>query len=131
MTLTSAHTSPADYVSTLATIGDRVWADTNETTLQDTGEVGLPGVTVNLYQGRTLVRTTETDPGTNGAYIFGNLAAGTYTVNVDESTLPPNWALTTDNEPKTVTMTAGQHYTDGRLRLLANRPGQHRRPRLL
>ena len=112
VTLVSAHTSPGVYVNTLATIGDRVWADANENGQQDAGEVGLPGVVVNLYQGATLVRTTQTAPGTGGDhnYIFANLPAGTYTVNVDESTLPSGWALTSGNEPKTVTVTAGQNY---------------------
>ena len=108
--LVSAHTSPGVYVDSLATIGDRVWADANENGAQDSGEVGLSGVVVNLYQGTTLVRTTQTAPGLSGYYIFNNLPAGTYTVNVDESTLPSGWALTTANEPKTVTVTAGQKF---------------------
>ncbi len=87
-----------------------MWADANENGAQDAGEVGLPGVVVNLYQGNTLVRTTETAPGPSGYYIFANLPAGNYTVNVDESTLPAGWALTSGNEPKTVTVTAGQKY---------------------
>ena len=112
VSLVSAHTSPGVYVDTLATIGDRVWADANENGQQDAGEVGLPGVVVNLYQGTTLVRTTQTAPGTGGDYnyIFANLPAGTYTVNVDESTLPSGWALTNPPEPKTVTVIAGQNY---------------------
>ena len=110
VSLVSAHTSPAVYVDSLATIGDRVWADANANGSQDAGEAGLPGVVVNLYQGATLVRTTETAPGPSGYYIFNNLAAGTYTVNVDESTLPSGWALTTANEPKSVTVTAGQKF---------------------
>ena len=51
VSLVSAHTSPGVYVATLATIGDRVWADANTNGAQDTGEIGLPGVVVNLYQG--------------------------------------------------------------------------------
>ncbi len=105
--IASAHTSPAKYSASLGVIGDRVWADADRDGVQDTGELGLPGVVVNLYQGTTLVRTTATDPGPTGEYIFSNLPAGTYTVNVDESTLPVNYTLTSANEPKTVTIPAG------------------------
>ncbi|MDQ1301130.1 MAG: hypothetical protein QG637_1051, partial [Chloroflexota bacterium] len=110
VSIPSAHTSPAKYSSSLGVIGDTVYADTNRSGAQDAGEAGIPGVVVNLYQGSTLVRTTATDPGVTGHYVFNNLAAGTYIVNVDESTLPANYALTSNNEPMTVTLTSGQKF---------------------
>ncbi len=106
-TVVSAHNSPSKYSSGTGSIGDCVWGDVDRDGVKNNGEVGLPGVTVNLYQGSTLVRTTRTESGPSCYYIFGNLDAGTYVVNVDETTLPANYTLTTNNEPKTVTIAAG------------------------
>lgn len=110
-TLASAHTSPAKFDDTKATLGDRVWQDVDRDGAQDAGEVGLPGVTVNLYQGATLVRTIDTEPGTSGFYRFGNLAAGSYTVRVDETTVPANYGLTSGNMPLNVSLSSGQDFT--------------------
>ncbi len=110
VTLAGAHNSPSKDDDSLGMIGDYVWADMDAQGDQDANEVGIPNVRVNLYKNNTLVRTTETEPGTSGFYIFSNLEAGTYVVNVDESTLPPGYTLTTANEPKTVSLSAGQDY---------------------
>jgi protocatechuate 3,4-dioxygenase beta subunit len=63
-----------------ASVGDRVWFDTNGNGTQDTGEPGVSGVTVTLYNGAgQVVGTTVTDA--NGNYLFTNVAPGTgYTV---------------------------------------------------
>ncbi len=64
-----------------ATIGDTVWVDANADQLRNPGEVGLAGITVQLYQdtngdglpdGAT-VATTVTGPG--GAYLFSGIPA--------------------------------------------------------
>ena len=64
-----------------ATIGDTVWVDANADQLRNPGEVGLAGITVQLYQdtnadglpdGATLA-TTVTGPG--GAYLFSGIPA--------------------------------------------------------
>ncbi|MDW8270403.1 MAG: hypothetical protein RMN24_14680, partial [Anaerolineae bacterium] len=60
--------------------------------------------------GGTPLATTVTAG--NGHYLFGSLPAGTYCVDVDESTLPPTYALTTANDPLTVTLSTGQAYTE-------------------
>jgi len=108
-TFVSAHNSPAKEKG-MASIGDTVYGDADRNGAQNAGEIGLPNIVVNLYQGATLVRTTTTEPGPSGYYIFNNLAAGTYRVDVDESTLPTNYALTSNNEPMTVTLTTGQKF---------------------
>src|SRR5262249_24272257 len=61
-----------------AAIGDFVWSDTNGNGVQDAGEPGIPGVTVELYNSTTyaLVATTTTDAG--GLYHFTGMAPGTY-----------------------------------------------------
>ncbi|MBK9151779.1 MAG: carboxypeptidase regulatory-like domain-containing protein [Saprospiraceae bacterium] len=67
-----------------ATIGDFVWQDINANGIQDPGESGVAGVTVNLT-GTTgagvPVNLTTTTNG-SGIYTFNNLAPGTYTVTV-------------------------------------------------
>ena len=72
------------------TIGDYVFLDMNGTGIQSANDPGINGVTVQLYQGNTLVATTTTAnapagypyPGPNpaGYYQFTNLPNGTYTV---------------------------------------------------
>ncbi|NLH74729.1 MAG: DUF11 domain-containing protein [Verrucomicrobia bacterium] len=73
-----------------AALGDRVWIDADGDGFQDVGEVGLGGVTVNLYSAGSdgifgtaddqLVASTTTD--LSGQYIFTGLAVGGYVVEV-------------------------------------------------
>ncbi len=64
-----------------AVIGDRIWSDANGDGVQDSGEVGIGGVTVtlqppagvNLGNGPGVAITTTTDP--DGTYLFTNLPA--------------------------------------------------------
>jgi SdrD B-like domain len=57
-----------------ASLGNFVWLDTNADGVQDAGEAGVPGATVNLYKGGVLIATTTT--GANGDYLFDNLVPG-------------------------------------------------------
>ncbi|MBV6523040.1 MAG: hypothetical protein MNPFHGCM_03207 [Gemmatimonadaceae bacterium] len=59
-------------------IGDVVWNDLNGNGVQDAGEPGLGGVTVNLSGAASGSTTTDAA----GHYVFGSLFAGTYTVTV-------------------------------------------------
>ncbi|WP_460984246.1 SdrD B-like domain-containing protein, partial [Spirosoma fluminis] len=59
-----------------ATIGDRVFADNNNNGIQDAGEPGIPGVTVQLLTGtNTVVSSTTTSA--SGIYSFTGLTPGT------------------------------------------------------
>ena len=51
-------------------IGNRVWTDTDRDGIQDAGEVGISGLTVDLYKGATKVGTTTTNA--NGEYYFNS-----------------------------------------------------------
>ena len=79
------------YVAPKATLGDKVWIDTNKNGIQDAGEVGLAGVTVQLYNctGTTVVATQVTDAA--GNYLFTNLIPGDYKVKF---ILPANYFIT-------------------------------------
>ena len=65
----------------LASIGNFVWDDLNLNGVQDNGEAGVAGVTVNLKDGTgATVGTMTTD--SNGYYVFENLVPGDYSVEV-------------------------------------------------
>ncbi len=76
--------SDAAYYSTsnqIASIGDRVWLDANANGIQDAGEDGLEGITVNLLDAAGFVLASmETD--VDGNYLFDGLAPGDYAVQV-------------------------------------------------
>ncbi|WP_235299793.1 SdrD B-like domain-containing protein, partial [Portibacter marinus] len=64
---------------TPASIGDFVWLDTDADGVQDNGEQGIEGVTVNLkdVNGDVIASTTT---GSDGSYAFTGLAPGDYSV---------------------------------------------------
>ena len=72
-----------------AKLGDYVWEDLNGNGIQDSGEPGVVGVTVNLLVGGAVEATTTT--GVGGIYSFASLAPGTYSVQVE---LPAGYAFT-------------------------------------
>ena len=86
--------SIATSVAPLGAIGNRVWLDENGDGIQDAGEPGIGGVTVELLDGNgapvldgagnPVVAVTDTD----GGYLFPNLPAGDYQIRVDTQTLP-------------------------------------------
>lgn len=102
-------------------IGDRVWADVNGDSNQQTGETSIGNISVYLYWDKNgngvldaddpLVKTAVTDTGTSN-YNFTQLPAGKYIVKVDTSDtdLPTGYAPTTVDF-YAVTLTAGQTFT--------------------
>ena len=105
-------TLPVDVPCTGA-IGDFVWDDLNGDGIQNVGEPGIVAVAVMLFDDQGLVATTVTDGA--GMYLFTDLCPGTYVVEVDESTLPPDYVPTiplagppdvdSDDSPVEVTLT--------------------------
>ncbi len=71
-------------------LGNRVWVDTNNDGIQNNGEVGRDGVTVELLSSTSgaVIATTVTASG--GFYRFDNLPAGDYIVQIPAA----NFALT-------------------------------------
>ena len=75
-------------------IGDFVWHDLDRNGLQDIGEPGIDGVHLLLYDSaHNQVGMAITNP--NGYYLFDGVCDGTYEVDVDAGTLPPNFTATT------------------------------------
>ena len=98
-----------------ASIGDFVWNDLNGDGIQDVGEVGLSGITVyldsnnngSLDGGEPSVVTDG-----SGAYDFTGLALGNYNVEVELSSLPAGFSLTTANTPLAVSLSVGEDYNN-------------------
>jgi len=93
------------------TIGDRVWLDANGDGVQDTGEPGLAGVTVELYDstGNTFIQSLATN--NQGLYQFNGLADGNYVVRVI-TTAPAGMTDTTGIEYSNSTVTNGGDVDD-------------------
>ncbi len=67
-------------------IGNRVWFDTNNGSTINGSEVGVDGVTVNLYVASNLAVILATDTTSNGGYyLFDDLYPGDYVVSVAAS----------------------------------------------
>ncbi|MBW4569150.1 MAG: carboxypeptidase regulatory-like domain-containing protein [Tolypothrix carrinoi HA7290-LM1] len=85
-------------------IGDTVFNDTNANSVQDQGEPGIGGVTINLRDSSgNIVATTTTN--SSGNYSFPNLAPGNYTVSVPNPPAGFNPTLV----PSLITLQPGQN----------------------
>ena len=107
-----------------SSIGDKVWFDEDKDGVQDVGEPGIDGVTVNLYDSvGTLIATTITSGG--GLYSFPNLVSADYVVEVvplvgylvTGKNLGGNSALDSDiatdtNRTDTISLGEGEDKTD-------------------
>ncbi|NUQ37980.1 MAG: carboxypeptidase regulatory-like domain-containing protein [Caldilineales bacterium] len=67
------------------TIGNRVWQDSNGNGLQDAGEPGIPGVTVELLQGGSVISTTMT--AADGYFHFFAQPDGVYALRIAAASL--------------------------------------------
>lgn len=100
-------------VLSLASIGDRVWVDTNGDGVQDASEIGQSGVTVELFAANGTTQITVDAYGNDltneitdadGLYGFNNLLPGDYRVKFSD--LPAGYEFTlrgidsTDNPDK-------------------------------
>lgn len=77
-----------------ASIGDYVWEDSNSDGVQDAGESGISGITVNIYTSSDLITpadTTVTDG--SGYYEFTGLEPGDYVIEV----VPASFTITTQD----------------------------------
>ncbi|MGE5621330.1 MAG: SdrD B-like domain-containing protein [archaeon] len=118
----------AGLYSTAASLGDLVWNDLNHNGIQESGEPGIAGVTVELFSCNNIptmtvmasaLQSTVTDA--NGKYLFSNLSPGSYYVKVTPLTgyaittrdAGSNDAIDSDIDPATgqtscITLSAGE-----------------------
>ena len=104
--------NPAE-TATSGSIGDFVWFDADGDGVQDVGETGLSGVRVFIDQngdGQYNVGEPTDTTDTAGRYRIYGLAAGTYTVRYDYSTVPSRYIPTTALS-HSATITGGQQYS--------------------
>jgi hypothetical protein len=104
----------ADFGYTSSTIGDFIWQDNDGDGEQDTGEPGIPGVTVYLCTSSpctsgNAIATDVTDA--NGLYDFSGLTsrmgANVYVVAVNTATLPAGGYTQTGDPDRTSNCAAG------------------------
>ncbi len=98
------YTAPAGT----AVVGDRVWSDADGDGVQDPGEIGLGGVTVNLVapgldglfgNGDDAVAATA-GTASDGTYLFVGVAPGVYRIDVtDTGAVLTGYVLTLGPEP--------------------------------
>ncbi|MEQ1862398.1 MAG: SdrD B-like domain-containing protein, partial [Chthoniobacteraceae bacterium] len=99
-----------------ASVGDRLWQDSDGNGVQDGGEPGYNGVTIELLSGVTVIDSVATSG--DGNYTFANLLGGSYSVRVVSATLPVGVAPTYDLDGigtahvAAFTLTGGQNRAD-------------------
>lgn len=77
------------------TIGDRIWSDANGNGVQDPGEVGISGVTVELVDRSGAVVDTQVT-GPNGDYLFDGVAPELFTIRVVQDAALTGYTQTGD-----------------------------------
>ena len=105
----------------MSSIGDRIWYDDNADGVQDAGESGINGVTVDLWRDNNLNGSidsgdalvgTQTTAG-DGDYDFTGLVAGQYIVDVtDTGGVLAGYILISGTDPLVVVLGAGVDYDD-------------------
>lgn len=96
-------------------IGDRVWNDVNKNGIQDSGEVGISGVLVSLYDGATnkILATTVTDG--YGNYLFNYLPTSVAGTNYQvRFSLAPGYQFSPNNGAVSVANNSDANIATGR-----------------
>jgi SdrD B-like domain len=91
------------YTACTGIIGDRVWFDANRNGVQEPGELGIGGVTLQLVNSSGAIAGT-TISNSDGLYQFTGICADTYTVIVDATTLPAGVAPSPASPPASGTV---------------------------
>jgi choice-of-anchor A domain-containing protein/uncharacterized repeat protein (TIGR01451 family) len=84
----------AGLYSTYASIGNRVWYDTNKNGIQDSGEPGAANVVIRLLNCSGIM-VASTTTGSDGLYLFNDLVPGNYNL---QFVLPENYKFSPQNQ---------------------------------
>ena len=101
-----------------ASMGDFVWFDTNGNGIQDSGEPGIPNVTLELRDAMGALVGAPTTTDANGKYSFSGLCAGTYKIRVytPSTSFQPSptnvGGPATDSNPNNDTVVLGYNTVD-------------------
>ena len=102
-------------------VGDTIWNDRNGNGVQEPGEPGIGGVTVTIgvdLNGDGVPDfTTSAISDADGRYLFDHLPAGSHTLRINPTTLPPGMRPNYDPDSTldnafTVNLTAEEHNRD-------------------
>lgn len=108
-----------------AALGDRVWHDLNRNGVQDSGEFGVSGVTVTLYEQINLIDTliATTTTASDGFFEFTGLIPSDYLL---EFALLPGYEFTIANAPGSTDINDSDvtNYSTGRTGLITLISGQ-------
>ena len=94
-------------------LGDFVWEDKNANGIQDSGENGVAGVSVKLYDANG-VELNKTTTNSGGEYEFCGLEAGKYSVEFVKSTLPKGYEFTKVNQGNSDSKDSDANKTTGK-----------------
>ncbi len=108
------------YWSALGVIGDLVWSDANGNGVKDPSEVGIGGVTLDLYKAGGDGQCGTADDAmlasvttaADGSYLFGGLVADKYCVKVTDTAGKLTGLTQTKAPVQPVTLAAGQLFLD-------------------
>jgi hypothetical protein len=96
-------------------LGDRVWYDTDQDGVQDTGEPGVQGVVVHLHNvasvSSTVAYTTTT--GLDGEYLFTDMIAGTYGLRFLD--IPDSWQISPQDQGSDDALDSDAEPSSGRI----------------
>lgn len=108
-------------------LGGYVWLDLNHDGIYDSGDPGINGVKINLYNEKTnaildfTYTTTNTLTGKPGYYLFNNLEGGNYYL---EFIKPKKYKFTIQNETSTPNITSKVNPTTGKTSIIHLNPGE-------
>jgi len=88
-------------------VGNLVWIDSNKNGAQDNGENGLANVTIKLSKANQEINTTKSSQ--VGQYLFSNLTAGNYCVQIN---MPAGYKLTAGVTKSCFTLNANKSNVD-------------------
>ncbi|WP_390582051.1 SdrD B-like domain-containing protein, partial [Staphylococcus pseudintermedius] len=77
-------------------LGNYVWHDSNQNGIQELGEEGVGGVTVEVFDTATNTKVGQAVTNADGSYLITNIPNGTY--RVEFSNIPDQYKVSPSNQ---------------------------------